>query len=139
MHEESAGGFGDVIGGGVAEDDEFSEQREAEFGQIVVFRGEEGNDGDAFLLEVVGNGDPVVAGHFPGQLALGRAFVLVMTVALVVMRTRVRVVDDHGLTHVAFGPDALASQTNGLVKAGFHRLGRVPIPRRPQILHETVE
>ena len=60
-----------------------------------------------------------------------------MTVALLVMRTRVRVVNDDGLADVALGTDAVADEADGLVKAGLHRLGSVPVARRTKVLNET--
>ena len=137
MHEESAGGFGNVIGGGVAEDDEFSEQRETKFGQIVVFGGEKGKDRDSLFLEVVTDSDPIVAGNLVLKPSLRVSFIVRVTVALVVMRTSVRVMDDHGLSVIPVGPDALAHQTNGFVKTALHRLRSVPIASRTKFFHEA--
>ena len=45
--------------------------------------------------------------------------------------------NDDGLADVALGTDAVADEADGLVKAGLHRLGSVPVARRTKVLNET--
>ena len=137
MQEQPDCGFGNVISGGIAEENEFPQERGADFGQIIVLRRQKRKNGNLLLLKMIGDSDPVVAGDFVPQQPLGIALVVPMALALIVMRTRVRVMNEDGLTRIAVLRHALVDQSKRLVKPAFHRFRSVPVARRAKVVDES--